>query len=111
MAKTAEQWSIFELAFETNGPYDWTEFPLRVHFQNGSSVVELDAFWDGANTWRVRFSPSEPGEWRWSVCSVDTELDGNNGSFECRAPSETHIEHTANLRGHLRASETGRHFA
>ncbi len=110
MAKPPEQWSIFELAFETNGPYDWTEFPLRVHFQNGSSVVELDAFWDGANTWRVRFSPSEPGEWRWSVCSVDTELDGKNGSFECRSPSETHVEKNANLRGHLRVSETGRHF-
>lgn len=35
------------------------------------------AFFDGAGVWRVRFSPGQPGVWRWRVRSTphDAELD------------------------------------
>ena len=44
----------------------------------------MDAFWDGGRTWRARFSPDRPGEWRWrSQCAQDGGLDGREGGFRC----------------------------
>lgn len=46
------------------------------------------AFWDGGNTWRVRFAPDEVGRWRWrSACSdgANAGLNGASGEFTCVA--------------------------
>lgn len=43
-------------------------------------------FWDGGQSWKVRFMPDELGEWSWkSVCSdkENTGLHDNSGSFLC----------------------------
>lgn len=46
-------------------------------------VVTMPAFYDGAGTWRVRFSPGEVGAWRYTVTARpgDPELDGAGGAF------------------------------
>lgn len=56
------------------------------HCDSGARIVR-PAFWDGGNTWRVRFvSPGPKGLWLWrSYCSVeDPGISGATG--ECAAP-------------------------
>lgn len=60
---------------------------VTVRFTSPSGKVSpIEAFWDGGKTWRVRFSPTETGEWRWkSECSDkgNTGLDAKSGHFDC----------------------------
>src|SRR5215472_12947256 len=41
-------------------------------------------FWDGGQTFRVRFVATEPGAWSWQSGSspADPGLDGKSGSFD-----------------------------
>lgn len=91
------QWNIFEASMESACDYDnpFWDVTVRVHLTAPSGrplgksqdrQYTMDAFWDGARTWRVRFCPHEVGEWRWqSECSesTDTGLHGQQGSFRC----------------------------
>lgn len=46
----------------------------------------VEAFWDGGQTFRVRFCPEVPGEWTWeSTCTstADAGLHARSGSFRC----------------------------
>ncbi len=47
---------------------------LRVEFRGPSGQTRtVDAFWDGEQTWRVRFSPDAPGEWTFrTTCSDES---------------------------------------
>ncbi len=51
---------------------------------NGKEMV-WPAFWDGGNTWRVRFSLPEAGVWTYTVKSTDNDNKGFslNGTIEC----------------------------
>lgn len=52
----------------------------------------IDAFWDGAQSWRFRFSPDEIGEWSWqSVCATpdDAGLHHQRGQFVCVPADKT----------------------
>ncbi|MEX0886663.1 MAG: DUF4038 domain-containing protein [Phycisphaeraceae bacterium] len=63
----------------------------------------IEAFWDGGNVWRFRFSPDEPGTWTWhSTCDQDEALAAQ-GTIESLAGGMA--------RGPLRLSESRRHFA
>lgn len=45
----------------------------------------IRGFWDGGTTWRLRFSPDEPGCWRWKAhCTVaeDSGLATAGGEFD-----------------------------
>ena len=47
---------------------------------------QVDAFWDGGQTWRARFKPDQPGRWRWQSSSSDATdegLAGRAGEIEC----------------------------
>jgi hypothetical protein len=49
---------------------------------SGQSVT-VPAFYDGENTWRVRFNPGEAGRWRYRTLSRPTNRDlDNSGEFE-----------------------------
>lgn len=51
-------------------------------------TCRLQAFWDGGQTWRIRFRPDEVGEWSWrteSFNSADTGLLLQGGKFACVA--------------------------
>ena len=50
---------------------------------NGAEVT-TPAFWDGSDTWRVRFSPPVAGEWHFVTHASDPTnggLHGQSGSF------------------------------
>lgn len=82
-----EHWTTHELTFNSEKTYAnaYTEQDLWVQFVNdkGDSIVR-PAFWDGGNTWKVRFAPVDAGRtWTWvSFSSVDDNgLAGKQGSF------------------------------
>lgn len=86
--KSASQWQEIELVFKAEQDYEnpYTDVEMHVEFSgpNGREI-RRPAFWDGGNTWRVRFaSPSVNGEWNWkSISSVtaDSGLHGRSGSI------------------------------
>ncbi|MBZ0297913.1 MAG: DUF4038 domain-containing protein [Anaerolineae bacterium] len=87
------QYTVFEYAFYSPDTYEnalW-DVDLQVQFSAPSGKqTQVDAFWDGGDVWRVRFSPDEIGQWTWNtICSDEgnTGLHGHSGQFECSAYS------------------------
>ena len=80
--------SRFETAFEGARFYKNPVQDVRVtvEFTHNAGSFQVDAFWDGAQCWRVRFSPPYTERWTWRTRSSQTDdsgLDGQNGQFEC----------------------------
>jgi hypothetical protein len=68
-------------------------------------------FWDGGETWRIRFAPDELGEWSYAThCSdtTNTGLHDRRGVFTGTAPSgDTRFKQ----HGPIRLSDNRRHLA
>lgn len=83
------QLEVFEEMLESGRDYEnpFWDVTTRVNFTSPSGKEKfVDAFWDGGQTWRVRFCPDEVGEWRWqSECSdsANTGLHDQQGGFRC----------------------------
>lgn len=59
----------FTLSARHNNPY--SEAQVWVDFEHESgSRLRRPAFWDGGETWRVRFAAPEPGRWSWTSGGV-----------------------------------------
>jgi hypothetical protein len=66
----------------------------------------IPAFYDGENTWKVRFSPTSRGRWRYvTLCEADPGMDRKHGEIEC-------VRNTSpNIHGGLKIDrEHPRHF-
>jgi Domain of unknown function (DUF5060)/Domain of unknown function (DUF5605)/Protein of unknown function (DUF4038) len=87
-AGAVERWGVFELAL--TGPASGNPF-LDVHlgaqFRFRNRSVNVDGFYDGAGSYRVRFMPDEIGEWTYTTTSNVAELAGKTGAFTATAPS------------------------
>ena len=67
-----------------DNPY--TEVYMDVDFRSPDGrIISVPGFWDGGQTWRVRFAPTQVGNWSWSSRSDDPELHDQTGSFICVA--------------------------
>ena len=110
--KSAPQWQEIELVFKAEQDYvnPYTSVEMYVEFSgpNGREI-RRPAFWDGENTWRVRFaSPTASGEWNWkSTSSVtsDAGLHGQSGSIRS---TEYEGDNQLLQHGLLRMSPKGR---
>jgi len=107
------QWTLFEAKMESARDYEnpFWDVTVQVHLTAPSGRrCTVDAFWDGARTWRVRFCPDEVGEWQWkSECSESSDmgLHGQWDSFRC-------VPYTGDnplyQRGSLRLSDNRHYF-
>jgi hypothetical protein len=87
MAADVEQWGLWEtsLTGPTNGnPYLDVQFSCT--FRHLGTVVTVPGFYDGDGVYRVRFSPSKPGTWKYATKSNRAELNGKSGAFEAAKP-------------------------
>lgn len=81
--------AVYEAALTSAEDYanPYSDVGVSVEFTSPSGKRStVDAFWDGGKVWRVRFSPTEAGRWRWrSECShpADKGLHGRTGTLEC----------------------------
>lgn len=65
------QWTSYEISVRSDKKYDnpYTDIDVWAWFVNekGDSLVR-PAFWDGGNTWKIRFAPPDVGQkWSWRI--------------------------------------------
>ncbi|MBN1985933.1 MAG: DUF5060 domain-containing protein [Prolixibacteraceae bacterium] len=83
-----EQWDVFQIdltASVKGNPFMDTD--LNAEFVNGETRISVSGFYDGNDTFRVRFSPPEQGIWTYKTQSNNADLSGKTGEFECIAPT------------------------
>jgi hypothetical protein len=71
----------------------------------------VDGFWDGGQTWHVRFSPNQPGRWSYTTFCSDPANRGllrQHGAFLCTAPTG---RNRFTRHGPVRLARDRRHFA
>ena len=82
-----QQWTTYEITLISEMPYSnaYSEIDVWAQFTNDKEDTILKpAFWDGGNTWKIRFAPPDSGsQWTWNTyASVhDNGLVGNTGSL------------------------------
>ncbi|MGO8675729.1 MAG: DUF4038 domain-containing protein [Limisphaerales bacterium] len=87
------KWGRFEQSFKSDVLYSnaLQDATLTVVFTSPLGETNLVyGFWDGEKTWRVRFSPSQPGRWTYKTTCSDTPnrgLHNRAGEFLCTAPA------------------------
>ena len=86
-----QQWTAGEWEFQAETEFSEKDAFFKVQMdvtfssENGTVLV-MPAFWDGAKTWRVRFTPTELGIWKFTTRvkdALDTGLHAKSGSFRC----------------------------
>lgn len=88
--KTVERYALFEQAFGISQAANRSYQTIQVNAtftRHGGGTYTIPLFYDGNDTFRVRFSPDSPGRWSWRVTSSDAKLNGQSGVFTC-VPSE-----------------------
>ncbi|MFO7622666.1 MAG: DUF4038 domain-containing protein, partial [Bacteroidales bacterium] len=82
-----QQWTSHEITLISQLSYDngYTDMDVWAHFTNGNGdTLTRPAFWDGENTWKIRFSPPDAGStWSWTTFCIphDKGLSGKKGSL------------------------------
>ncbi|MEO6289309.1 MAG: DUF5060 domain-containing protein, partial [Ginsengibacter sp.] len=78
--QAAHEYETIELSFASNVRYTnpYTDADVRVQFINKSNdTLWRPAFWDGINTWKVRFSsPAANNKWAWTTFCSDSTNQG-----------------------------------
>lgn len=108
----AMTWSLFEDAVTTTKAYaePFVDVEVDAVFTMGERQWRVPAFWDGGGTWKVRFAPPQPGEYRYTFVASDAD----NRDFA--APARTlrvrpYAGDNPLLRhGFLRVAADARHF-
>ena len=98
-----EKYEIFEVTLYTNNFYSnpYEQVWLETTFIGPSETKTIPGFWDGGNTWKIRFSPDSTGEWSYTTSSNDSDLV-SSGNFSCV---------TSNRKGGIKtALNSGYHF-
>lgn len=80
------QWQPTEFRFKAVHRYDkpWSQVDLSADFAGpDGQTFHVHGFWDGGDTWALRFSPTQAGKWSYRVeCNVDDAgLKDHAGAF------------------------------
>lgn len=70
--------------FAYTDPYKSVHVDVELRRPDGH-LVRVPCFWDGGQTWRLRFAPTQVGRWSWKSISLDSELADQVGTFSCIA--------------------------
>jgi hypothetical protein len=104
-------WSPVEVTLHADERFEnpYTDVAVTGTFEHESGTThEVPGFWDGDSTWRVRFAPTEPGEWTWRTGSdVDGAGFAAEGEFVAAAYSG---DNPIRRHGFLQVAEGGRHL-
>lgn len=81
-------WDRFELTFNQKVSGNPFEVPLKATFVCEETQIDVEGFYDGNNTYRIRFMPTKVGIWTYTVSSSLKVLDGKTGSVNVVPASE-----------------------
>lgn len=107
-------WEVQELtliAGQTfNNPY--MDVDVWIDLEGPGFKKRVYGFWDGGNTYKVRYTATMPGQWSYRSGSFpeDSGLCGKTGSFTAEDAGEEAKQKNPALRGILRPSANGRGF-
>jgi len=106
------QHRVSEFTFFPNRkhPEPWKTVDLAVIFQGPKGGTRtVGGFWDG-ETWKVRFTPPHPGEWKYVTrCRQDEGLGGRTGRFVVHpASGATPLQRRGGI---LRVLDNGHHLS
>lgn len=109
----SRQWRVTELTFEAEQSH---AEPMKVACQAvfrgpDGALLEMPAFWDGGDKWKVRFTPVLPGRWSYATTcegKEDAGLDKQQGEIEALPAEGTNPLHRHG--GFLRVSENQRYL-
>ena len=76
------EWSLDNPSFSGNA-YELTATATFVHVDSGEKRT-TGMFYDGASTWKFRFTGTRTGEWQFTTSSTDQDLDGKVGTVSIR---------------------------
>lgn len=83
---------------------------LTVEFRSPDhDTILMHAFWDGSNSLRVRFSPTEAGTWTYRVASSIHRYDTQENTFAVADSGNAGMVNVANLR-HWRTTNKKPHL-
>lgn len=86
---TVKQWDVFETSFQASVPGNpFTETTLSAVFTDGKQKITVQGFYDGDDTFRVRFMPAAQGRWQYSTRSNIPALNQQKGEFLCISPDD-----------------------
>ncbi len=81
-SKRIRQWEETEITLHSSKTYPnpYTDVEVYADFTFDNQQIKRPAFWDGGNTWKIRFaSPVSEGEWQWKSFCSDEENSGLHG--------------------------------
>ncbi len=111
--ESVEEYGVVELSFSSDSLYSQPHFDVQVEglfTAPDGEVRRVGGFWDGGNTWVVRFAPDQIGAWSWStICSDEGNagMHAQSGVFEVTPYSG---EDPYRAKGWPRVAEGGRHL-
>lgn len=82
-ADEVERWGRYEVTLKAavgGNPFD---AELSATFKGPDTTMTVRGFYDGNNTFKIRFMPTSTGEWTYITASGVKELDARTGSFRC----------------------------
>ena len=84
----AETWRVVEIELKCGSKYanPMIDVDLRAEFKgpNGEEI-RLYGFWDGGDSWKLRFAATSVGKWRYKTYSSDGNSEfESSGEIECR---------------------------
>ena len=92
------------------GPSGFKDDLLSVEFRSPAHITyRLRAFWDGGQTLRVRFTPTEGGTWTYRISSSIKRYDSQEATFNVAETGNPGFVNVANLR-HWRSTNKQPHL-
>ncbi len=86
-----EVWVACEIEFTSDKTYDDPVYTVDMdavfYNEKTGTVLTVPAFWDGGKSWKVRFAPTEVGEWSFYTVCTDTANSGlhhRGGKVTCK---------------------------
>jgi hypothetical protein len=95
-----EQWNRFEISLKYSCTGNcFKDVHINATFTGPDTSYVVPGFYDGNNTFLIRFMPQKTGTWNFITKSNIAELNNHKGTFEC-------IKASANNNGIVRVSNT-----
>jgi Protein of unknown function (DUF4038)/Domain of unknown function (DUF5060) len=85
------KWSVHEVTLTPSGSStNWYIDPdasVTATFTGPAGVTKrVNGFWDGGNSFTIRFTPTVEGDWSYQTSATNSGLNGRAGKFTCIGP-------------------------
>ena len=98
-----QRWDNYEIALNAvnkyANPFVDIDVTARFTHEGTGKTVDINGFFDGGSTWRLRYMPSELGKWSYITFSRDSGLNGKEGVLACINPIESYLHGPLTIHG------------